>query len=144
MPTQIKRKGSDYYDDYGDDYYDDKLDRDGSGYGGYNGKTKNKRMTTPSMLCSPRVADGGGVNPIALIVAPIVALALLTAAAAVALAPVLVNINVGIAVGRDGFQNWQISSRELTSLPISCQRFCNNTTSVFSGKNASFSRTFDK
>ena len=48
------------------------------------------------------IPDGGGINPIAIIVAPIVALALLTAAAAIALAPVLVNVNVGITVGRDG------------------------------------------
>ena len=48
----------------------------------------------------PPLTDGGGINPIAIIVAPIVALALLTAAAAIALAPVLINVNVGITVGR--------------------------------------------
>ena len=48
------------------------------------------------------LSDGGGINPIAIIVAPIVALALLTAAAAIALAPVLVNVNVGVTIGRDG------------------------------------------
>ena len=48
-------------------------------------------------------SDGGGINPIAIIVAPIVALALLTAAAAIALAPVLVNVNVGVTIGREGW-----------------------------------------
>ena len=45
IQTQADRKGSDYYDDYEDDYYNDndKADRDGSGYGGYNGKEAFKK-----------------------------------------------------------------------------------------------------
>ena len=44
LTKKVDRKGSDYYDDYGEDYYTDKADRDGSGYGGYNGNQEYKTV----------------------------------------------------------------------------------------------------
>ena len=60
-------------------------------------------MSHYPIITVTNLTDGGGINPIAIIVAPIVALALLTAAAAIALAPVLVNVNVGVTIGRQGW-----------------------------------------
>lgn len=75
------RAGEQQYDDYyRDDYYDDQQynDRQGSGYG-YGGGGGD---------------SGGGLNPLALIVAPLAGIALLSAATAVALNPVLINVSV--------------------------------------------------
>ena len=45
LTKKVDRKGSDYYDDYGEDYYADvKADRDGSGYGGYNGNQEHRTV----------------------------------------------------------------------------------------------------
>ena len=74
-----------------DDYYDDDEDYYFEYYEDYDAPKRRSGQGRPR---SDSYGGGGGSNPLALLVAPLAGISLLTAAAAVALNPVLVSVSL--------------------------------------------------
>jgi len=79
-PKSYAEEYSEYYDDY-EDYKDDPF------------YTQESQYRSPPPQSRRRAGGGGGANPLALLLAPLAGIALLTAAAAVAINPVLVSVS---------------------------------------------------
>jgi len=79
-PKSYSDEYSEYYDDY-EDYKEDPF------------YTQESQYRSPRPIQSRGGGGGGGANPLALLLAPLAGIALLTAAAAVAINPVLVSVS---------------------------------------------------